>query len=103
MREAYFNLSLKEREEMTEHPELRWRLNTLYDSFVAKWGHFHDNDNRDFFMLDALGTEVFTIETQDGTEITKSDIMREPVAFKRLETDVVLTPAEALSSSLNYF
>ena len=103
MREAYFNLFLKEREEMTEQPELREQLNSLYDSFIAKWGHFHDNDNRDFFMLDALGTEVFTIETQDGTEITKSDIMREAVAFKRLETDVVLTPAEAFSSSLNFF
>ncbi len=103
MREVYFNLSLKEREEMTEQPELRERLNALYDAYTAKWGYFHNNDNRDFFMLDALGAEVFTIEMQSGTEITKSDIMREPVAFKRIETDVVLTPSEALASSLNFF
>ena len=62
---------------------MRERLNTLYDAFVAKWGCFHENDNKEFIMLDALGTEVFTIEMQLGSDIVKADIMREPVAFQR--------------------
>ncbi len=103
LRETYFELSTKEREEMREQTELRERLNSLYDSFVSKWGFFHNNDNREFFMLDSLGVEVFTIETQNGTEISKSDIMREPVAFKKIETDTVMTPSEALANSLNYY
>ncbi|MCM1312850.1 MAG: N-6 DNA methylase [Roseburia sp.] len=103
LRKAYFELSTKEREEMTEQPELRERLNRLYDTFVSKWGCFHSNDNKDFFMLDSLGVEVFTIETLAGTEISKSDIMREPVAFKKIDTDVVLSPSEALAGSLNFF
>ena len=103
LRKAYFELSTKEREEMSEQPELRERLNRLYDTFVSKWGYFHSNDNKDFFMLDSLGVEVFTIETLDGTEIFKSDIMREPVAFKKIDTDVVLSPSEALAGSLNFF
>lgn len=103
LRETYFELSTKEREEMSEQTELRERLNSLYDIFVSKWGYFHNNDNREFFMLDSLGVEVFTIETQNGTEISKSDIMREPVAFKKIETDTVMTPTEALASSLNYY
>lgn len=103
LRETYFELSTKEREEMKEQTELRERLNSLYDDFVSKWGYFHNNDNREFFMLDSLGVEVFTIETQNGTEISKSDIMREPVAFKKIETDTVMTPTEALASSLNFY
>lgn len=103
LRETYFELSTKEREEMKEQTELRERLNSLYDDFVSKWGYFLNNDNREFFMLDRLGVEVFTIETQSGTEISKSDIMREPVAFKKIETDTVMTPTEALASSLNFY
>ena len=103
MRETYFELSNKEREEKVEHPQLRERLNELYDNFTAKWGYFHDNDNREFFALDTLGVEVFTIETLNGTEFSKADIMREPVAFKKICADTILTPAEALASSLNFY
>ena len=103
LRETYFELSTKEREEMREQADLRERLNLLYDAFVAKWGCFHDNDNREFFMLDSLGVEVFTIETQNGTVISKSDIMREPVAFKKIATDIMMSPSEALASSLNFY
>ena len=103
LREAYFELSTKEREEEKEQAALRERLNTLYDAFVAKWGFFHENDNREFIMQDSLGMEVFTIEMQVGGDIIKSDIMREPVAFKKIDTNVRLTPAEALASSLNFY
>lgn len=103
IRETYLELSSKEREEEQEHPELRESLNALYDKFVAKWGYFHDNDNKEFIMLDSLGVEVFTIEMQSGDTIGKADIMREPVAFKRIDTMTVLSPMEALATSLNFY
>lgn len=103
IRKAYFELSGREREEQKDHPELRKQLNALYDAFVAKWGFFHDNDNKEFIMLDSLGTEVFTIEMQVGRDIFKADIMREPVAFKKINDTETLTPIEALASSLNFY
>ena len=66
IRKAYFELSIKEREEQKEDNGLRRELNARYDAFVAKWGCFHENDNKEFIMLDSLGLEVFTIEMQLG-------------------------------------
>lgn len=103
IRKAYFELSTQEQECQTEQPHLREQLNACYDTFVAKWGYFHANDNKEFILLDSLGVEVFTIEMQVGKDIFKSDIMREPVAFKKIDTTVQLTPAEALASSLNFY
>ena len=103
IRKAYFELSGREWEEQKEYPELRKQLNALYDAFVAKWGFFHDNDNKEFILLDSLGTEVFTIEMQVGKDIFKADIMREPVAFKKIDGTETLTPIEALASSLNFY
>lgn len=103
VREAYFMLSVKERDLQTEQTAIRERLNTLYDAFVAKWGFFHENDNKEFIMLDSLGVEVFTIEMQLGGDIVKADIMREPVAFTKIATDRILQPSEALASSLNFY
>ena len=74
-----------------------------YDAFVAKWGCFHDNDNREFIMLDSLGSEVFTLEMQLGGDIVKADILREPVAFTKTDPHRKLTPDEALASSLNFY
>ena len=103
VRKAYFELSAKEQEEQQEQPYMRERLNTLYDAFVAKWGCFHENDNKEFIMLDALGTEVFSIEMLLGSDIVKADIMREPVAFQKIDPNVRLTPIEALANTLNFF
>ena len=103
VREAYFLLSTKERDLQTEQTAIRERLNTLYDAFVAKWGFFHENDNKEFIMLDSLGVEVFTIEMQLGGDIVKADIMREPVAFTKIATGRILQPSEALASSLNFY
>ena len=103
IRKTYFELSAKEQETQTEQPHLRERLNAGYDAFVAKWGFFHANDNKEFILLDSLGVEVFTIEMQVGKDIFKSDIMREPVAFKKIDTTLQLTPGEALASSLNFY
>lgn len=82
---------------------MRRELNARYDAFVAKWGCFHENDNKEFIMLDSLGVEVFTIEMQLGKDLVKSDIMREPVAFKKIDPNKRLTPIEALASSLNFY
>ena len=103
IRKVYFELSGREREEQKECSELRKQLNTLYDAFIAKWGFFHDNDNKEFILLDSLGTEVFTIAMQVGRDIFKADVMREPVAFKKIDTAVTLSPVEALASSLNFY
>ena len=103
IRKVYFELSGREREEQKECSELRKQLNTLYDAFIAKWGFLHDNDNKEFILLDSLGTEVFTIEMQVGRDIFKADVMREPVAFKKIDTAVTLSPVEALASSLNFY
>ena len=103
IRKTYFELFTTEREEQEEQPELRERLNTLYDAFVAKWGRFHENDNKEFIALDSLGMEVLAIEMQVGKDIVKADIMREPVAFKKIDTTVKLPPVEALASSLNFY
>ena len=54
-------------------------------------------------MLDSLGLEVYSIEMQVHGEVMKADIMREPVAFKKIDVSVRLTPMEALASSLNYY
>lgn len=103
IRKAYFELSLKERKEQAEQVALREELNARYDAFVCKWGCFHENDNKEFIMLDSLGTEIFTIEMQLGQNICKADIMREPVAFKKVNPDEHLAPMEALASSLNFY
>ena len=103
IRDAYFALTQTETQEQTEFPLLRSTLNACYDSFVAKWGQFHCNDNKEFIMLDALGTEVFGIEMLHDNSILKADIMNEPVAFKRPDSTVKLQPLEALASSLNYY
>ena len=49
IREAYFELTTKESEELAEYPKLREQLNKHYDAYVRKWGFFHHNDNKEFF------------------------------------------------------
>ena len=103
VRKAYFRLTTSEADTRTEQPRLREELNQTYDAFVAKWGNFHASGNKELIMLDSLGVEVYTIEMQVGGKIMKADIMREPVAFKKIDTAVHLTPIEALASSLNFY
>lgn len=103
IRSAYFTLTEYEDQNKQEYPLLRENLNACYDSYVAKWGQFHCNDNKEFILMDALGMEVFTIEMLHENKIFKADIMKEPVAFKRVDINAKLEPLEALSSSLNYY
>ena len=103
VRKAYFELSESEAETRTEQPLLRERLNEVYDAFVSKWGNFHTDGNKELMTLDSMGLEVYSIEMQVHGEVMKADIMREPVAFKKIDVSVRLTPMEALASSLNYY
>ena len=103
VREAYFDLYRYEDDTRIEHKGLREDLNRLYDAFVGRWGWLHDSDNKAVISLDASGMEVCTIEVMTGGKVSKADIMFEPVAFKRVDTTLVLTPTEALASSLNYY
>ena len=103
VRKAYFELSTTESEQRVEQPLLREQLNKTYDAFVSKWGYFHTNGNKELITLDSLGLEVYSIEMQVHGEVMKADIMREPVAFKKIDVSVRLTPMEALASSLNYY
>ena len=103
IREYYFLLSENEEKHKKEYSSLRERLNAYYDTFVTKWGQFHQNDNKEFIQLDTLGNEVFSIEIKIENSVFKADIMNEPVAFKKVDTNTILTPLEALASSLNYF
>lgn len=103
VRKAYFELSTTESGQRAEQPLLREQLNRAYDAFVSKWGNFHANGNKELIMLDSLGLEVYSIEIQVHGEVMKADIMREPVAFKKIDTTVRLTPMEALANSLNFY
>ena len=103
VRKAYFELSTTESGQRAEQPLLREQLNRAYDAFVSKWGNFHANGNKELIMLDSLGLEVYSIEMQVHGEVMKADIMREPVAFKKIDVSVRLTPIEALASSLNFY
>lgn len=103
VREAYFELYRCEDDTHIEHKELREDLNRMYDAFVERWGYFHDRKNKAIISLDASGMEVFTIEVQTDSKVSKADIMLEPVAFKQIDTALVLSPNEALASSLNYY
>ena len=103
IRKSYFELTAFENDYMREHTQFRKELNDHYDSYVRKWGCFHQNDNKAFILLDSLGMEVYTIEMQVNDKYLKSDIMFEPVAFVKVDTSVTLAPTEALASSLNYY
>lgn len=103
VRKAYFELSTLESEQRTEQPLLREELNKAYDAFVSKWGNFHTDGNKELMTLDSMGVEVYSIEMQVHGEVMKADIMYEPVAFKKIDVSVRLTPMEALASSLNYY
>ncbi len=103
VREAYFDLYRYEDDTHIEHKGLREDLNRVYDAFVGRWGCLHNADNTAIISLDASGMEVCTIEIMTDGRATKADIMVEPVAFKRIDTSLVLTPTEALASSLNYY
>lgn len=103
VRDAYFDLYRYEDDTHIEHRGLREDLNRVYDAFVGRWGCLHDAGNVAVISFDASGLEVCTIEIMTGGSVAKADIMVEPVAFKRVDATLVLTPTEALASSLNYY
>lgn len=100
IRDVYYDLFEYEQSHKQESKELRSLLNTNYDKFVENYGGMRDSNNSKLLLLDPDSTEVLAIERYEEGIRKKSDIFYEPVAFK-VETEQILNPVEALSSSLN--
>ena len=94
IRKVYFELSGREREEQKECSELRKQLNTLYDAFIAKWGFSTTTTTRSLSCSTARYGGVHD-RNAGRRDIFKADVMREPVAFKKIDTAVTLSPVEA--------
>lgn len=62
MRDTYFHLYSNEAQALHENPALRKMLNTLYDSYVERFGLLNDKRNLDFIKIDAQGTEILSLE-----------------------------------------
>lgn len=50
IREAYFELTTKESEELAEYPKLREQLNKHYDTYVRKWAFSTTTTTRSFSL-----------------------------------------------------
>ena len=101
MRDTYFHLYSNEAQALHENPALRKMLNTLYDSYVERFGLLNDKRNLDFIKIDAQGTEILSLERYFDGKARKADIFDHPVAFNPNEVTRVDTAEEALVASLN--
>ena len=101
MRDTYFHLYSNEAQTLHENPALRKMLNTLYDSYVERFGLLNDKRNLDFIKIDAQGTEILSLERHFDGKARKADIFDHPVAFNPNEVTRVDTAEEALVASLN--
>jgi hypothetical protein len=100
MHEVYTKLEKYEREKKQENPELRKKLNEVYDAFNAEYGLLHDTKNRK--DVERVANELLALEYAKDFTIYKADIMLKPVAFAT-EEQKPMTAHEALSASLNKF
>lgn len=102
IRDTYLDLYQKEAELHREHAAERQTLNSLYDSFVKRYGNLNSADNIKLIKTDSAGREVPYLERVVGGVIHKADIFHRPVSFSvaTLATD---NPDEALAASLNKY
>ena len=103
VRDAYETLYDTEAQLRQAQPELRERLNKVYDEFVEKFGHLNERKNARLIMNDRKGRDVLAIENVEGREFVKSDIFQRPVSFVAYEIDHADTPEDALFASLNRY
>lgn len=103
VRDAYFDLYNREAETLTEHGDLRKKLNEVYDDYVNKYGFINDKKSIQLLKIDTLGNDMLYVERKQGNAYRKSDIFHQPVAFNPNEITKVDTPKDALSASLNKF
>jgi N12 class adenine-specific DNA methylase len=103
IRDEYQHLYAYEAIELKENKNLRASLNSLYDTFVVKYGFFNDKKNLDLIKMDAGGLEMLSLERSINGKLVKADIFNQPVAFNPNEITHVNTSEEALGASLNKF
>ena len=103
VRDAYETLYDTEAQTRQEQPELREKLNKVYDEFVEKFGHLNERKNARVIMNDQKGRDVLAIENVVDREFVKSDIFQRPVSFVAYEIDHADTPEDALFASLNRY
>ena len=103
VRDAYEKLYDTEAQTRHEQPELREKLNKVYDEFVEKFGHLNERRNARLIMNDRKGRDVLAIENAEGREFVKSDIFQRPVSFVAYEIDHADTAEDALFASLNRY
>ena len=103
IRDAYEELYDTEAQSREEQPELRERLNKVYDEFVEKFGRLNERKNARAIMTDAKGRDVLTLENAVDKTFVKADIFERPVSFVAYEISHVDTPEEALFASLNRY
>jgi N12 class adenine-specific DNA methylase len=100
VRDTYYSLFDYEKTNEIENKNLRQLLNEHYDLFISRHGGLRENGK--VLLLDPDSTEVLSIERYVDGLRKKSDIFFEPVTFK-IKKEQILTPIEALSSSLNLY
>ena len=103
IRDAYEELYDTEAQSREEQPELRQKLNQVYDEFVGKFGRLNERKNARVIMNDAKGRDVLTLENAVDKSFVKADIFERPVSFVAYEISHVDTPEEALFASLNRY
>ena len=100
LRDAYFDLYHKEVTTYEPHDKERKTLNTLYDTFIKKYGRLNTAENIKLIKTDGSGAEIPYLEKVHNGVYKKADIFVKPVAFstKPIEN---LSPEEGLSSCLS--
>ena len=103
LRDTYHRLYDYEASKSVEDKEQRNRLNSLYDRFVANYGHLNSRKNVELLRMDSGSSEILFLERSRDGKYIKADIFDHPTAFSVGELDSVNDPMEALSASLNKF
>jgi len=103
LRDVYQRLYTYEAENKVENTDYRFRLNTLYDEFVKRYGQLSNPKNLDLIKMDTGGKDILYLERSLDNQMVKADIFNQPVSFNANEITHAETSEEALSASLNKF
>lgn len=103
LRDSYHELYRKEAENLKAEPQLRTKLNRLFDDFVGKYGNLNDAANLGLLKMDAGASEVLSLERYVNGKAEKADIFQAPVAFNSAKVAHADTARDALATSLNLY
>lgn len=103
LHDCYTELYESEQQTQIEQPDIRKKLNALYDEYVSKYGRLHESKTT--IIAKRMGIkDVVALEVQDNNACyVKADIMQKPVAFSSEEDDEPMTAHGALAQSLNEY